>query len=101
LTRIPAVDPEELRKLSKEMFGEVYQGFNPARFGVSTNTMIRHIELQRRYKLSLACLLPRFLRMRVFTKAATVPLESILPEVLERERRNATWLTNPTGPVIL
>jgi len=51
--------------------------------GIPVDVCIRHTELYR-YGLCHACLLPGFLQKIIFRKAATVPLESEIPEMLEK-----------------
>ena len=86
---IPSVDPEELRKLCQyHLKRGVKLCLDAPSLGFSTDVCIRHLELNR-YHLVYACLLPGFIQRAIFKKAATIPLESDLPEMIETARNEA------------
>ena len=108
MRRVPSCDPEQLRKLATRLryiavenqMRSVCRGFNPA----SVEATIRHLELRQRYKLPLVSLLPRFIQTIVFKRAATVPMESAIPEMIEvfaGEASSRVDLQNPIQAVIL
>jgi hypothetical protein len=82
MRRIPSVDPEHLRKLCKFAFRK-RGAFGTSHLGVSADACIRYLELRRRFYLYMLPLLPRFIQTPVLKRAATVPLESGIPEVIE------------------
>ena len=85
MRRIPSVDPEELRKLCRyRLTRGVNVALDAPSLGFSIDVCIRHLELNRRLHLISVCLLPRFLQYMIFRRAATVPLESDIPEMMEK-----------------
>jgi hypothetical protein len=87
MRRVPSVNPEELRKLCKLTLGKRPGcGVDATSFRISVDACVRYLELRRRFRLSFAYLLPRFIQKVVFRIAATVPLESRIPEMIEEQQ---------------
>jgi hypothetical protein len=83
---IPSVNPEELRRLCYyQLKRGVKVCLDAPSLGFSTDAVIRQLELHR-FGLTYACLLPGFLQRMIFKKAATIPLESVLPEMFEQNK---------------
>jgi hypothetical protein len=87
MRRVPSVDPEELRKLCKYRVVHRARRLNAEALGFSIDACVRELEFYR-YKIHWCVFLPRFIQRIIFKKAATVPLERDLPEMIEAARKN-------------
>jgi hypothetical protein len=100
MSRVPSVDPDELRTLSEKVA--------KLRGGVGNHSLdvplcVRYLE-SRRYGIAYTHLLPEFIQKPLLRFAATRPLESDLPTLLEESIKCSTLgvdLQHPTQPVIL
>jgi hypothetical protein len=101
MRRVPSVNPEELRTLS-ELLAK-HRGGGVLNHSFDVPLCVRYLE-SRRYGIGYTRLLPEFIQKSILRFAATRPLESDLPEILEEAIKG--WkrvddLQNPTQPVIL
>jgi hypothetical protein len=100
MKRVPSVDPEELRTLSDKL---AKHGGGVGNHSLDVPLCVRYLESQR-YGIAYTRLLPGFIQKHLLRFAATRPLESDLPEILEqaiKDWKRGDDLQNPTQAVIL
>jgi|HubBroStandDraft_5_1064220.scaffolds.fasta_scaffold39670_1 hypothetical protein len=85
MRRVPSVSPEELQNLCRY---RLRTGAFAISAPVSEGTLIRELEFHR-FGLHYACLLPKMLQWIVFKIAASLPLKSDIPEMIEETKSQA------------
>ena len=102
MSRVPSVNPEELRTLSERL--AKHRGDGVLNHSLDVPLCVRYLE-SCRYGIGYTRLLPEFIQKPILRFAATRPLESDLPEMIEeviaQNRSARVDLQNPTQPVIL
>ena len=101
MRRVPSVNPEELRTLCEQL-GK-HPGDGVLNHSLDVPLCVRYLE-SRRYGIAYTRLLPEFIQKPILRFAATRPLESDLPEILEqviKDWKRVDDLQHPTQPVIL